>query len=329
VKGSRALFLAALLLGGCSVPVPFAEGWLFRTSRAQLPESRDCQRCHGEIFEEWKESPHAQAWTADAFVAFTGEYAARDCLDCHAPGPLGASGEVRLRDVHLNEGVTCISCHLSADPQAEPLTMRGPHARTTPIEVHPVVEDPLFQKAELCGTCHETVLSEWQESPEPRDGSEKEICQGCHMQRVVRRMESYDAEHPYSAVLVVLSEPVEGRRHRFEVPEEPWEDIELRAKPAIQGRPAEVVVTNGLPHAIPTGGYGRRIARLRIRWPGGEATETLRADLDQAIGAGQTRAFAFPDVPSGVVPDAVLERRNPRSGEFERLAPAPGPGDAW
>jgi len=324
LRAAPSLWSAGLFaLLACSLPVPFAEQWLFTTGRPQLAEASDCQRCHGAIYEEWLDSPHAGAWTRDGFVASTGDYAADACLACHAPGPLGQRGEPELRSDHREEGVTCTTCHLSADPHAAPLTMRGPHERTSPVDVHPVVQDELFLSAELCGSCHERAFVEWEASPEPDDGEPKRVCQDCHMPAVRRRMESYNPEKPYSAALVVLGRAVDGRRHGFGVPDDPWEDIELRVEPGSVGRPARVHVANRLPHGVPTGGYGQRVARLQVRWPGGEVRQEIRAALEQAIGAGETRVFEFPQIPPGVPTTAVLERRNPRTGAFERLAPAP------
>lgn len=312
---ARILVLASLALAACSLPIPFAEEWFFSTERTQLPQASDCQRCHGEIFEEWTASQHAHAWKSDAFEAFTAGYAARECLACHAPAPLGSDGEVRLRDDHRAEGVTCISCHLSAGNGAKPLTMRGPHARTTAVDAHPIVTDPLFGKAELCGTCHQEVLAEWKRAP---DSDEKQTCQQCHMPDVRRTMESYDPARPYSALLVAMGDEVEGRRHRFEVPPEPWRDIEVTTRSSVRG--VRVRVENRLPHGIPTGGFGRRVARVRVAWPGGEAEQQLRAGVDEAVPAGSSRDFSFPDAPAGAV--ATLERWNSRVGGFERLAPA-------
>lgn len=318
-----ARLLGLLALAGCTVSVPFADDLLFTTDRPQPPEARDCERCHREIYDEWRDSPHAGAWNAESFVAFTGERAASECLACHAPGPLGSSGEVRLRDSHLDEGVTCITCHLSPDPGAKPLSMRGPHERTSPVDVHPIVKDPLFLTSELCGTCHEGVLREWQASPEPADGSERRICQDCHMPAVRRTMESYNPDKPYSRAFVLLGNAVDGRRHRFGIPDEPWEDIQVSFDVASDAHPPRVRVTNGLPHAIPTGDYGRRAVRLLVRWPGGEASELLHADAGQAIAAGETRIFEFAEMPPNASPSVVLERRDPDSGEFQRLAPRP------
>jgi hypothetical protein len=294
--------------------VPFADDLLFSLDKEQLPVAEDCRRCHGDVVREWSDSPHADAWTSKHFTALTADHAAEACLGCHAPAPLGRDGEIALRSDHREEGVTCVSCHLVPDADAAPLTMRGPHARTSLIEVHPIVVDALFTKPDLCGTCHAEVLEQWRAAPEPADGSEKEICQACHMPAVHRKIESYDPERPYSRVLVALGASVDGRRHRFDGPPDPWKHLELE-KRREAGRWI-IDVRNRMPHALPTGAFGHREARVRA----GDALIRLRADLDQAIPAGQVRRF---ELEASADAEVVLERRNPRTGAWERLAPAP------
>jgi hypothetical protein len=312
---SLAAVLSLAALAACRVP--FARSLLFSTERPQSPVAEDCQRCHGEVFEEWKHSPHAGAWSSSHFRSLTADYAAEGCLGCHAPGPLGERGEIALRADHRAEGVTCVSCHLSTAPGAGALTMRGPHARTTPVEVHPVAVDDLYEKAELCGTCHSDVLEQWRAAPAPADGGEKEVCQSCHMPAVRRTIESVDPARPYSRVLVALGREIDGRRHRFSVPDEPWKDVELRA--TREGDVWRVEVSNEIPHAIPTGAFGRREARIRA----GDSSVRLTTRDGQAIPAGQTRSYEL-RAPAGAEP--VLERRDPGSGAWGRLAPAPDGG---
>jgi len=302
-------------VSACNLPVPFADELLFTLDRQQLPLSTDCQRCHGEVVAEWAESPHAGAWTSPSFAALTVDHSAEACLGCHAPAPIGYAGEIALRADHREEGVTCISCHLVPDAAAAPLTMRGPHPRTTPVDVHPIEVDALFLRAELCGTCHARALEQWRAAPEPADGSAKKSCQECHMPGVRRTIESYDPERPYSGALVALGRPVDGRRHRFDVPQEPWQHVALEARH--EGRRWIVDVRNDVPHALPTGAFGRRELVLRA----GAQSIRLRADLDEAIPAGARRRFELTGEPGDEV---VLERRDPRSGRFERVAPAPG-----
>jgi hypothetical protein len=305
--------IALLLAGGCTLPLPFADDLLFSTDRQQLPVAEDCRRCHGEIVAEWADSPHAGAWTSEPFATLTADHAAESCLGCHAPAPLGRNGDVALRADHREEGVTCTSCHLLPDAP-DPLTMRGPHPRTSPVDVHPIVVDELFLKPELCGTCHAQVLAEWRDAPEPADGTAKQACQSCHMPAVRRTIESVDPERAYSRVLVALGRPVEGREHRFDVPPDPWKYVELEARR--EGDRWVVLVTNKMPHGLPTGAFGRREVRLRA----GERALRLRADLDQGVPAGQAQRFEL--VAPAEAP-VVLERRNARTGAYERLAPAP------
>jgi len=311
VGGSLAAALG--LLAACNVPVPYADDLWFTLDKHQLPVAEDCRRCHREVVAEWSDSPHAGAWTSKHFTAITADHSAETCLPCHAPAPIGSKGEVTLRADHREEGVTCLSCHLLPDA-SKPLTMRGPHERTSPLEVHPVVVDDLFLKPELCGTCHADVLEQWRAAPDPEDGSEKEVCQECHMPSVHRTIESYDPDRPYSRVFVALGEPVDGRRHRFDVPPDPWEDIELETHR--DGNRWIVEVHNNIPHSLPTGAFGQREARVRA----GEAMVRFRADPDQAIPAGEVRRF---ELEAGPDAEVVLERRDPRTGEYQRLAPEP------
>jgi len=308
----------------CTFKVPFAERMLFSTARAEIPSAEDCARCHHEVYEEWRDSLHAHAWSSARFAALTADHEASACLSCHAPAPLGPQGEVSLRADRRSEGVTCITCHLSTAPHDGALAMRGPHERTTPIEVHPVVRDPLFIDARLCGSCHEQVLEEWRASPAPSDGAEKATCQSCHMAAVRRTIENYNPSLPYSALFVTLATEIEGRRHGFAVPEDLEDDIELRVSTTLSGV-VEVAVTNRLPHAIPTGAFGRRELRLRVRDASGESLRTLRADLGERIAAGQTRSFAFPErSPNGL--DVSLERRAAGAERYVPLVASSGVG---
>jgi hypothetical protein len=192
--------------------------------------------------------------------------------------------------------------------------MRGPHARTSPVEVHPVVVDELYLKPELCGTCHKETLEQWRAAPAPADGSEKEVCQGCHMPEVERTIESVDPERAYSRVFVALERPVHGRRHRFAVPADSWKDLELTA--TRDGDRWRVEVRNEMPHALPTGSFGRHEVRVRA----GSSEIALTPRNERAIPAGETRVFEL-RAPADALP--VLERRDPRSGKYERLAPEP------
>jgi nitrate/TMAO reductase-like tetraheme cytochrome c subunit len=264
------------------------------------------------VYREWQESGHARAWTSRAFVSATHEGRAEPCTGCHAPAPLVAGQPPTLRAERQSEGVTCTTCHLSTLPGAAPLTMRGPASRSLPIEVHPVVaEDPLYRSSELCGGCHESTFAEWKAAPPPASG-ERETCQGCHMPSVHRTVESVNEAVPYSAVLVALEEHQKLRRHRFAVPEDADEDLHL-----VVGRRAgalDVRVESRLPHALPTGAFGRREVKLFVSWAGGEEAYAFASQPQRVLGAGQSRSLALPLPPAA--------RSHPLTVSLRRYEPA-------
>jgi hypothetical protein len=312
-----------LALAGCRPSVPFAERMFFsREATHALPAAADCERCHQEVVEEWRASAHARAWTSEAFQDATHGGRAEPCTGCHAPAPLAASGPPLLRAARHDEGVTCTTCHLSTAPGAAPLTMRGPATRSLPVEVHPVIaEDPLYRSSELCGGCHEGTFAEWKASPAPAEG-EKETCQGCHMPSVHRTVESVNEEVPYSPLFVAMEETQLLRRHRFAVPEEVDEEIVL----ALERRPDALVVrvANRLPHALPTGSFGRREVRLLVSWPGGSAEHPVASRPGASLAAGATRTLELPLAgPARSAPLSVaLRRLDPGRRDWQELVSA-------
>jgi hypothetical protein len=294
MKTRRAEAAACLALGllACRPSLPFAERAFFSHESFALPAAADCERCHQEVYQEWRESAHARAWTSPAFRAATHDGRAEPCSGCHAPAPLVAGRAPALRAERRDEGITCTTCHLSTAPGAAPLTMRGPASRSLPFEVHPVVaEDPLYRSSELCGGCHESTLAEWQAAPAPAEG-EREPCQGCHMPSVHRTVESVNADVPYSAALVALEERQELRRHRFAVPADADEELHLAATRRPEA--LDVRVESRLPHALPTGAFGRREVKLFVSWAGGEEAHAFAAQPGRVLAAGESRALALP-----------------------------------
>jgi hypothetical protein len=325
--GSALLACGALLaLAGCRPALPFAERMFFsREATSALPAAADCERCHREVVVEWRASAHARAWSSEAFQSATHAGRAEVCTGCHAPAPLAASGPPLLRAARHDEGVTCTTCHLSTAPGAAPLTMRGPASRSLPVEVHPVIaEDPLYRSSELCGGCHEATFAEWKASPAPVE-DEKETCQGCHMPSVHRTVESVNDEVPYSPLLVALEETQKLRRHRFAVPEEADEEIRL----SLERRPGALAVRveNRLPHALPTGSFGRREVRLLVTWPGGSAEHVFAARPGASLAAGETRTLELPLAAAAwSAPLSVALRRfDPARREWQELVEASAP----
>jgi len=322
-RSRAALALVALLLAaGCRVPERLASGLFTQTERRPIPRAADCERCHQAVLREWRSSPHARAFESEAFQRASADGRAGACVGCHAPAPIRAGERPRVRDVHRAEGVTCLSCHGSPDPDAAPLTMRGPISRTSPIEIHPIVEaDPLYQSSDLCGTCHEGALREWRAAAPPPGEAPPPTCQGCHMPGVRRKMESVHDEHPYSALFVALGDERELRRHTFDVPEVEADQIGLEVTAPAGAGALWVRVENHLPHGLPTGSFGRRELRLRARWPVGEAVRTRSRRLDGALASGEAWEIRV-ELPEGTPRDALevdLERWDASSGGWRRL----------
>jgi hypothetical protein len=320
-RGCCSAALGALLtLAACRPSLPFAERMFFsREATSALPAAADCERCHQEVVREWRGSAHARAWASEAFQAATHAGRAEPCTGCHAPAPLAATGPPRLRAARHEEGVTCVTCHLSTAPGAAPLTMRGPASRSLPVEVHPVIaEDPLYRSSELCGGCHEATLAEWKAAPPP-SGSERETCQGCHMPSVHRTVESVNADVPYSPLFVAMEKTQPLRRHRFAVPDDVEEEIAL----ALERRADALVVRveNRLPHALPTGSFGRREVKLFVSWPGGAAEHAFAARPGASLAAGETRTLLIPlaEAARGAPLSVALRRFDPARREWQDL----------
>ena len=138
------------------------------------------------------------------------------------------------------------------------------------------------------------------------------------MPGVRRKIESYDPELPYSAIIVALAREVDGRRHLFAVPADGEDDVRIEVERSGPER-IRVRVHNDLPHGIPSGGFGAREARVHVAWPGGERVERLRLRLGQRIAAGGTRELEIEGVP-GSVPVQVRLERLASDGAFETVA---------
>ena len=318
---------ACLALAACRLPDPFTAGLFTRSAGRPTPTAADCERCHQEVYREWRASLHAHAWTSEDFQRAAAGGRADECTGCHAAAPVSADVAPALRQLHVAEGVTCVTCHLSPDPAAPPLAMRGPESRTSPVQIHPVIErDPLYRASELCGSCHTGAYEEWRAASDPPQG-EKQTCQGCHMPSVRRTMESVHDEHAYSAIFVALGAERELRRHDFAVPRlEAIEGlrVELASAP---GGAAIARVANELPHALPTGRFGRRELRLVASWPGGRAERQWVRSLGQAIEAGAVLEMELPvprDERGGV--RLRLERWDHAAQDWSPLAEANAPG---
>ncbi len=93
-----------------------------------------CMRCHTQQAEQWKATPHAQAWKT---LVDNHKDTARDCVPCHVVGFEKPGGFVTGSDTPTMANVQCESCH-GMGTQHEAFTK----------EPHHVTE-------QVCVTCHQ------------------------------------------------------------------------------------------------------------------------------------------------------------------------------
>jgi len=241
--------LIILFLSGCT------KEYLIRGGRASA-RAEQCGHCHIEIFEEWKQSAHARSFISKEFKEITYNYRFKKCLGCHVPVTIFSHDGPEPRDYLIEEGVTCVSCHLLRDK------LHGPLNIPNPIPPHPVGEnDQFYRTSDLCGKCHGKVFREWKKWAEKR--VIKKTCQDCHMPMIRRRLIQdipwrwiqpfHDTKgHNFTTKSIERS----GGIVRLSIPHlnVSWKKIS-----------GSVLVENiGAGHSIPAGDYGYREAVLLI-----------------------------------------------------------------
>lgn len=234
--------------------------------------AKECGRCHREIYEEWKTSIHAHAYTDPFFQA----YWKKDnqvwvCLNCHAP--LENQQPTLIQEIPRNrvekaiqvrnprydgnyqqEGVTCAACHVRDG------VIYGPFDDS--VAPHPTAFDPDFRTTKICYRCHNVVSGPFQFYNVGPCGTYAEyegryfmkekglICQSCHMPEVTRP--------------VADGGPIrQGRQHLWRGGHDPdmvkrAVAIQVQADPSEpqRGHPITLTLTlinAGAGHKIPTG----------------------------------------------------------------------------
>ncbi len=252
----------------------FAHAIPFQKVPAGIPslKAEDCGKCHKEIYQEWKTSYHAQAFTDPFFRA----YWKKDnevwiCLNCHTPlvnQQPELIGEIPRNRVEKavkapnpdfdrslqQEGITCAGCHVRDG------VILGPFDDS--VAPHPTQFDPKFRSTEICYRCHQVPKGPLQFYDVGPCGTFPEyegayftkerslICQSCHMPEVERPM----AE----------GGPIRlGRKHLWRGGHDPEQiksalAVQLAADPPelLPGLPVTftlTVINAGAGHKLPTG----------------------------------------------------------------------------
>ncbi len=174
-----------------------------------------CGRCHQAIYQEWKISTHARAWTDDAqFMAELHKSQKKEkdvgwmCINCHTP--LFNQLErlvVGLRDGRLDrpvyvknptfdpalqkDAITCAVCHVRDG------VVLGPYGDIAATAPHRVRKAPELLTSQVCLRCHQAsarfpeltlacVFNTGKELAASPYGKEGRTCQSCHMPEVHR-----------------------------------------------------------------------------------------------------------------------------------------------
>jgi hypothetical protein len=196
-------------------------------------KSSECNECHKTIYGEWSQSYHAKAYVNDPFKQATKDYQEQACIPCHAAQEIAEEKALKLRPVHVEEGINCTTCHLRNN------MIYGPYDL---VAKHPSKQDESMIKSEFCAGCHMPSFQEWQGS-----GSQKQ-CQECHMPRVERK-----SVQGFPLSLVVPKRMVGQHTQMFE-------EL-LKSAASISGEigtgSITISLTNkGAAHNMPTGKYG-------------------------------------------------------------------------
>ena len=288
----KTLRIGVYLLAGISVVLIAARSWEQpkTPNLAAGQKASDCGVCHTEIYAEWKQSTHAQAWTDVQFQAelHKDPEVGWMCLNCHTPLAnqqaylVNTTDSIRNIDRIRNpafdpawqaEGVTCLSCHWTNEGIAS--------AHKNVNAPHPTVYSPELKRDSLCNECHQAVariednlVCHFNTGQEKLDAGVTESCQECHMPSVERVM--------------ALGGPVRtGGRHLWAGSGIPKGDesthpgldaLDFKVTAQAQAAPGEQVpvvitlVNERAGHMVPSGDPERTVV-VRIEGPAGNVEE--------------------------------------------------------
>ena len=175
------------LLGAFGGTIAFLSGGARPTAGGGAPggvrweSARQCLPCHQDVFDEWQGSHHQIAFTNPEVRSISDDFRKEECKDCHLPRPLAVTGfgkRTLPRATHLDEGVSCITCHLAPDG--------GLLARNDRPEVpcKPQASADLLA-VDSCASCHNQhwTTDQWRASHWAAQGTD---CNACHMPAVDR-----------------------------------------------------------------------------------------------------------------------------------------------
>ena len=209
-------FYPSLIRSGGEVPL----------SLDQFQGAPECGVCHKQIYQQWKGSMHAAAFSDPiwrALVAIGSEETEgkidKLCIGCHTPVGLATDDVKDVAGIFSEDtdllstfGVQCDACHVMSEshgketPFGEPgngsftlspgVIKRGPYEDCDAGKIHEGLWSSLHVTSLICANCHqsfhnnfplERTYDEWKYSVYARKGIQ---CQHCHMMPVDKAVEA-------------------------------------------------------------------------------------------------------------------------------------------
>jgi nitrate/TMAO reductase-like tetraheme cytochrome c subunit len=177
VAGGVVALLASGGPGGVEVVPPQDSD----VSPALFESAEGCGMCHRVIYEEWRETQHAKAYTGELVRRYTENWKKTECLPCHVPQPVheaGVGNRTLARTTRLADGIDCLACHRRNIGGV--WHVAAPHEDATG-PCRPVYT-PEHATVDQCAGCHNQhwTVDEWNESVYARK-TPPVTCLDCHM----------------------------------------------------------------------------------------------------------------------------------------------------
>jgi hypothetical protein len=265
--------------------------------------AESCGSCHREIYDEWKTSIHAQAYSDPFFHAYwTKDKHTWVCLNCHAP--LENQQPTLIKEIprqRVEKAVQEPNPHFDAEYQKEGVTCAVCHVRDGVVlgpfddsaAPHPTKFDPSFRTTQICYRCHSVVGGPAQfynggpcgTYPEYEGGYYMKergfICQNCHMPEIDRP--------------VATNSPIRrGRQHLWRGGHDPdmvkrAVGVKVVAEPA-EPKPGDKVqvrltlINAGAGHKLPTGDPDRHFTvEFAVEDQNGKVVESQKDSMGRWI----------------------------------------------
>lgn len=287
--------------------------------------SQDCKNCHGKIYNEWKESWHAQAMVNPIFQWALGpipDAIKPMCISCHAPTTRYPG--VGLTDKITNEGVTCDFCHtvsgLNKFNPFQPYLLNPGNIKygqfADSAAPHETQYLELLTKSEFCGPCHDLTFPngvevfgtymEWNDSDYARKGIQ---CQDCHMKPKKRSIATGSPKRE------------DSRKHEWkgghseEMVQESGElDLEAKATGSIVDIKAEIK-NEKAGHKLPTGADSLLILKITAKDDNGKVLFENQTRFFKAFG-NETGDIVLPDKATHILWDTRIPPNGKSVKEF-------------